>query len=113
MLSASGDQKITVWNPDTGAKVRDIATGVYLYALVVSGSSVFCAGQSTLIKVYDYTTGGFVRQMTIAHTGDILSLFISGNDIYSSGTDMKVIRSQLSSGAQLGVFTGLDTGGCW
>jgi WD40 repeat protein len=101
MLSAGADGVVTLWRVGrTALGTRE--TAVLGAAFQPGGNLLGLAASKGSVQLWDYTTGGEVRELT-GHTGDVEDLVFSadGSRLVTVGTDGLVILWDPETGEQL------------
>ena len=95
LASGSGDSDIKIWKAEPGGGLTLMSTFSKLAGAVLSfavrDTLLFAGLQDGQIAVWDLETGACIRTIE-AHSADVLSMSVLGEDVYTAAADGRVLR---------------------
>ncbi|KAF7299223.1 Beta-Ala-His dipeptidase [Mycena indigotica] len=101
LATGSGDEFVKIWNCSDGTPTEvhafECTNSGAIFSLVVKDDSTLFAGcQDGSVKVLDLGTKTLVRSLIVQEGVDVLSLSITGSDLYACSADGNVQRFSAS-----------------
>src|SRR5262245_4205635 len=108
----SGDT-ISIWELDTGKRVRTFSTGGWGLDLSRDGKKVLCSAADRSIRLYDFDTGKELKRF-IGHRGEVWAASLSpdGKHAFTGGFDRVIRVWETATGKEVRSFSTTDYPRC-
>jgi WD40 repeat protein len=108
----SGDT-ISIWELDTGKKVRTFSTGGWGLDLSRDGKKILCSTADRSIRLYDFDTGKELQRFT-GHRGEVWAAALSpdGKHAFTGGFDRVIRVWETATGKEVRSFSTPDYPRC-